>query len=530
MKVQPYLDVWLVNAPSRAQVVQDTARLLAHVAGLGLTVNMAKSCLVPTQRAPYLGLVLNSVAMRAYLSERRVNDILQLLPLFRRGKWLRFVLFLQLLGKLTAASTAIPSGLLSLRPLQIWLNGFCLDPKLHKHRLITVSQTCIRAQAPWGERAFLLGGALLGAIPSFRETVTADASRSGWGAVWHGRPAQGQWSVQDGMQHINVLEQRAVHLALRHFLPHLRGKHVLVRSDNKAVVSQINHQGGTKSVRLLRVSQRLLTWAAPHLSSLQAVWLSGDQNRVADFLSRHRPPPGEWRLHLEVAEMIWDIFGRAEVDLFASRESTHCPLWFSWTEGDSPLGQDALGHEWPDSLLYAFPPLPLILPTLQWVLQRGHRLLLVAPFWPGRLWFPLLRRLCCSSPWCLPERTDLLSQLGGRVWYPDPCRLQLWYECKWRRFSTWCAGRGEDPASYTVATILEFLQSLLEDGRTPSTLRVYVAAISSRHVLVENATLGCQRLVTSFLRGALRLRPPVAPRVPAWDLSLVLDALSSSHF
>ena len=195
---------------------------------------------------------------------------------------------------------------------------------------------------------------------------------------------------------------------------------------NRAVVSQINHQGGTKSAQLLQVSQRLLTWATPHLLSLRAMWLPGDRNQVADFLSRRKPPPGEWRLHPEVVELIWGVFGRAEVDLFASRASTYCPLWFSWMEEDSPLGQDALGHEWPSVFLYAFPPLPLILPTLQRVLLRGHRPLLVAPFWPVRPWFPLLRKLCCSSPWRLPGRRDLLSQLGGRIWHPDPCRLQLW--------------------------------------------------------------------------------------------------------
>lgn len=81
-----------------------------------------------------------------------------------------------------------------------------------------------------------------------------------------------------------------------------------------------------------------------------------------------------------------------------------------------------------------------------------------------------------------------------------------------------------------MATILDFLQSLLDDGRAPSTLRVYVAAISGRHDLIDNATVGCQRLVSLFLRGALRLRPPVSPRVPAWDLSLVLKALASSPF
>lgn len=123
---------------------------------------------------------------------------------------------------------------------------------------------------------------------------------------------------------------------------------------------------------------------------------------------------------------IWDIFGRAQVDLFATEESAHCPLWFSLMEESSPLGQDALSHDWPDSLLYAFPPMPLIFPTLQRVLQQGHRLLLVAPFWPGRTWFPLPRRLCLSAPWRLPDRKDLLSQLQGQIWHPAPHRLQLW--------------------------------------------------------------------------------------------------------
>ena len=58
-----------------------------------------------------------------------------------------------------------------------------------------------------------------------------------------------------------------------------------------------------------------------------------------------------------MVETIWSLFGRAEVDLFASEELRHCPLWFSWTAVTSPMGQDALAHDWPDILLYAFPPL-----------------------------------------------------------------------------------------------------------------------------------------------------------------------------
>jgi len=225
--------------------------------------------------------------------------------------------------------------------------------------------------------------------------------------VWQGRTVQGQWSAQEGARHINVLELRAVLLALMHFLPQLAGKHVLVRSDNMSVVAQINHQGGTGSAQLLWVSQSLFSWALPRLASLQAVFLPGDQNQVADFLSRHK-----WRLHPEVVELIWSLFGRAEMDLLALEESRHCSLWFSWTEVTSPMGQGALAHYWPDSLLYAFPQLPLILQMLQRVLAQGHRLLLVTPAGRGEF-----GSHCCSPPWRLPDRKDLLSQLRGQIWH-----------------------------------------------------------------------------------------------------------------
>ena len=369
-------------------------------------------------------MVLDSDAIRASLSPRRVDDILLRLPLFECGRMVPFIQFLQLLGKLTAASAVVSLGLLSLRPLQMWLNSLHLDPKWHRHRKVRVSQRCLLSLSPWRRRPYLSAGVPMGAIPSRRELVTTDACLSGWGAVWgavwQGRTAQGQWPAQSNA-HINVLELCAVQLALNHFLPQLEGKHVLVRSDNKSTVAQINHQGGTQSTRLLWVSRSLLTWAYPRLASVRAVFIPEDRNQVANFLSRQKPPPGEWRLHPEVVERIWGLFGRAEVDLFASEESAHCPLWFSWTEVTSPLGQDALAHDWPLSPLYAFPSLPLILPTLQRVLLRGHRLLLVAPFWPGRLWFPLLRRLCCSSPWRLPYWGPTAEVLYGdrQEYYPE---------------------------------------------------------------------------------------------------------------
>ena len=84
--------------------------------------------------------------------------------------------------------------------------------------------------------------------------------------------------------------------------------------------------------------------------------LPREQNEAADFLSCQKPHPGEWRLHPEVVEEIWSQYGKAEVDLFVSEDSTHCLHWFSLRERTSSLGQDALLHTWPGGLLVTCPP------------------------------------------------------------------------------------------------------------------------------------------------------------------------------
>jgi len=50
------------------------------------------------------------------------------------------------------------------------------------------------------------------------------------------------------------------------------------------------------------------------------------------------------------------------------------------------LGVEALPHTWPNALLYVFPPLSLIIPTLKRVRECGHSVILIVPNWPGKLW------------------------------------------------------------------------------------------------------------------------------------------------
>ncbi len=104
------------------------------------------------------------------------------------------------------------------------------------------------------------------------------------------------------------------------------------------------------------------------------------------------------------------------------------------------------------------------------------------------------------------------------------------YALKWRLFTSWCGDRQLDPVNCPVGTVLEFLQARLSTGLTHSTLKVYVAAISAYHASLGGQSVGRHPLVTCFLRGALRLRPPVRSRIPPWDLAVVLDALCRHPF
>lgn len=98
--------------------------------------------------------------------------------------------------------------------------------------------------------------------------------------------------------------------------------------DSRMVVTFINHQGGVRSRPLHRLASHHLLWAQKNLCLLRAVHVPGSSNIGADILSRGGPPMGEWRVHPQTVNTIWCTFGHADVDLFATKENSHCQTYF----------------------------------------------------------------------------------------------------------------------------------------------------------------------------------------------------------
>ncbi|KAI2654607.1 ORF V: Enzymatic polyprotein [Labeo rohita] len=488
IRVCNYLDDWLILAHSLELVCTHREVVLNHLAQLGLRVNWEKSKLSPVQRISFLGVELDSISMSARLSPERAQSVLRCAATLRCRSMVPLKQVQRLLGHMASAAVVTPLGLMHMRPLQHWLHTRVPRWAWRRGTLrVGITPSCRKTLSPWTDLAFLRSGVPLEQV-SRRIVVTTDASKTGWGAVCNGQAASGVWTGPRLLWHINCLELLAVLLALKRFRPLVQGKHVLVRSDNTATVANINHQGGVRSFRMSRLARHLWLWSQHRLRSLRATHIPGKANRVADSLSRQVSLGGEWRLHPQAVQLIWDRFGQAQVDLFASPESTHCQLWYGLSE--APLGIDALAHSWPKNRLkYAFPPnlvlrpgAPGISPSLAHSPEEGPPL-----SGEGHNLAPAPRSL--EPPSMVPgcdqvDFRDLSPSVVNTLLQARAPSTRRLYDLKWRIFVNWCSSRGEDPRRCGVKSVLSFLQGGLDRHLSASTLKVHVAATSANHDLM----------------------------------------------
>ncbi|KAL0161017.1 hypothetical protein M9458_044742, partial [Cirrhinus mrigala] len=522
IRILNYFDDWLILAQSEQLAAQHRDVVLAHMKELGLRLNAKKSVLSPLQRTTYLGVVWDSTTMQARLSPARIESILAAVRRVKVGRSLTVKHFQQLLGLMAAASNVIPFGLLYMRPLQWWLKTRGFSPRGNPLRMIKVTRQCLRAldmsRNPW----FLSQGPVLGA-PCRRVTLATDASLTGWGAVMSGHTARGLWRGHQLTWHINCLEMLAVFQALKHFLP---DRNVLVRTDNTTVVSYINHQGGLRSRPLYKLVHQILVWSRGKLLSLRAVYLPGYLNVGADILSRQGPRPGN---------------GCFTPSVWSSTSGPFCHEGEHAISSSSP-GAGCHGTDVAEASSVRFSPDRSApgssresapgrgVPSSSSPVLAGPSLVLGPDFFPRRLSMGDSRQE--GSPLtggghCVPPSPGAVETLGVA---PEGAHL-LASSLSTKVVETILQSRGgpvslyeetlcleQDPVNCPVGTVLEFLQDRLSAGLSHSTLKVYVAAIAAYHAPLCGLSMGKDPLVSHFLRGALRLRPPVRSRVPSWDL------------
>ncbi|KAL0147128.1 hypothetical protein M9458_057652, partial [Cirrhinus mrigala] len=546
-----YLDDWLVIAQSWDTLENHKCQLLEHLKRLGLTINVQKSKLRPMQNIAFLGMDLDSRSMRARLSQERMQSLISSLTSFKPGRVVVLKCFQRLSGHMAAAALVCQLRLLHMRPLQLWLKSRVPSNawKSGHLRVLVTRNACRRwppgsldGQSGQQENRYYgclldgLGSPLLwqnglwhvdehaskvayklpraeGSIFSFAELSSTDKGSTRPGSD---RQHDGDILHQPSGRYSVTLASKAGGA-----LPPLGGQKPSVNSSSSC--SRRSELWRGHAVQRGSGSWRVEAAPTDHSDDFEPVrrggvrlvCLRGKRALSAVLLTDERASAGGCSLESLAQE--------AQICISPSEDYAASAAENQRREGDCASGSAELAQP---AVVSGVGRAPDGSPVADSVTERslisGKRLG-VAP------------QAGAMEPACLAgERRGQTLNVSQRFLdtiaearAPSTRRL---YSLKWKVFSSWCITKDEDPASCDVSIILSFLQDCLDAGRTPSTLKVYVAAISAFHLPIGDRSVGRHHLVTSFLRGARRLRPFRPNMVPVWDLSLVLSSLAEPPF
>ena len=218
---------------------------------------------------------------------------------------------------------------------------------------------------------------------------------------------------------------------------------------NTTTVAYLRRSGGTFSSTLNATAREILLWAENRRIRLLPQFIMGSSNVTVDALSHPNQVIGsEWTLHQDVVDQLVHKWP-AVIDLFATSLTARFPVYFSPASDPRAAGTDALLQPWDDLQAYAFPPTTIIRRVLLKLRSsKNCELILIAPFWPQRDWFPDLLELLSDVPVTLSSRRDLLRQPHFHRFHLNLPMLQL---TAWRLSS-------DSPSR--PASLLQWLDSL----------------------------------------------------------------------
>ena len=260
----------------------------------------------------------------------------------------------------------------------------------------------------WETEIYLQEHKLIRPKPS--AILFTDSSKLMWGCVMGTEKTGGNWSEEEKLDHINVLEIKAILFGLKALCSNLDGQHIRIRTDSLTSVYYINKKGGSKSDKCNAVALDIWEWCLKKSIFISAIHIRGIENDVADYESRNQDNSSEWSLKNDIFDAIVNWFQvKPTIDLFASRINYKVKRFIAWQADPEAIGIDAFMHYYDNEIFYAFPPFGLIQKFLNKVEVDNLEGILIIPCWSTQHFFPSMLKLLIELPIFIRWRKDLLQ-------------------------------------------------------------------------------------------------------------------------
>ena len=183
---------------------------------------------------------------------------------------------------------------------------------------------------------------------------------------------------------------------------------------------------------------------------------------------------------------------------------------------------------------------------------------LIVPFWKTQAWFSVLMNLLVDNPLVLPQADNLLTLPHTGAQHPlkrkirlIACKLSGQVSCR-RMFLAkqqtllcnhgqkaqlnntaptsehgWSCVVNTNPYDPPITRVLDYLTSLFERGLRYDAINTAKSAISAIATPKNGISLGSQPLISRFMKGIFKSRPPTPRYQSTWDVQPMLSHLVS---
>ena len=230
---------------------------------------------------------------------------------------------------------------------------------------------------------------------------------------------------------INLLELRAVILAIRANHHQLAGRTVQLWTDNRSVMAVVNSHR-SRAPTLMIEYRELFQLLTDHKIQLCAAWIDTVANVRADTLSRAKDPT-EFRWSPELVQMAqkeWSV--QLTHDCFAA-PWCHQPhmAWDSrWATADAN-SIDTMLTSWKGKQCWWTPPWNFVAETLMKIERDQASGVLLTPDWPSAPWYRRAE-LLAQQRIVLAHAHQYAVPVTNNLAEPEPMRNNRWGCVLWR--------------------------------------------------------------------------------------------------
>ncbi|XP_069122369.1 uncharacterized protein [Argopecten irradians] len=511
--VHIYFDDSLMLHLVRESLVQNTRLVLKLLLKVGFIPSREKSEVSPSRDFVFLGNRFNTVQGIALPPLEKFEKARDLALTFITWSHVQVRWFLSFLGYLNSLADVVPLGRLHIRPLQMFLLANWVPASREWEAWLPLNQSVKEFARWWTLKDNVLQGVPL-SKPAPTMTLFTDASMTGWGAYLDGHCRSGEWSGDQLSEHINVLEMRAVLLALQAFRKILHSK-------------VVECSGGYSLQAPPAGSDRMATKSLDLRGHLSGV----GQASYRPF--RHFPEQSAANLCLSGARPIGLGCGRA-ISGLGGDAGLCIPSIQPGGQGSTEVSDASLLPP-SDSAPVAETTMVSGAIVVSGGCSSGSSTQIQSPA-PASVTDDAF-----TSRDPPPSRVEAISgglaqagfssDVSARIARSIRSSSSAVYQSRWKIFCDWCIGRKIDPIKASVQLIADFLLYLFRERNLASgTIAGYRTAIASVLSFHDRQEVGSSTSLSALIRGFSLDRPRVRQLAPQWNLALVLESLKGAPY